>query len=305
MNLLVTGANGFIGKALVINLLRKGHNVFAVVTDKNDMNDIECDNLKVYELFFENYNDISKLVNVEIDTCFHFAWAGLCGAPAADVELQLKDVKATYDLLNQIIKLKCKKFIMASTMNTLEIRQLIAKPLEHNPRKVSIHVASKINAEVIARTICYENHIKFNEALIAMAYGPHNMSRMIPNVIISKLLRGEEPKLVPGNNLYDIVYIDDIVSAMMVINEKGTDRQSYYVGHNDSRTFKDIFTEIGRIVNPTVKLRFGEFPEDNRIDYSLIDRALLTKETGWVPNAVFDESVIKTANWIRNNNLQF
>ena len=305
MKVLVTGANGFIGKALTKELLKQGHTVFAVVTNLEDMNDIECDNLKSFELFFGDYNIIATLVTDDIDTCFHFAWAGLCGPSAADVELQLSDVKATYELLNQIIKLNCKKFIMASTMNTLEIRQLISDPLKHNPRKVSVHVASKINAEIIARVICFDNHIQFNEAIIAMAYGPNNMSKMIPNVIISKLLNGEEPKLVPGNNLYDIVYVDDIVSAMIAINEKGIDRQSYYVGHDDNRTFKDIFSEIGKIVNPNVKLRFGEYPEDNSIDYSLIDRKLLTKDTGWTPTANFENSIKETVKWIKDNNLLF
>ena len=305
MRVLVTGANGFIGKALTKELLKRGHIVFAIVTNLNDMKDIECKSLKSFELFFEDYNKIAARVIDDIDVCFHFAWAGLCGPSAADVELQLRDIKATYELLNQIIKLNCKKFIMASTMNTLEVRQLIANPLKHNPRKVSIHVASKINAEIIARVICNDHHIQFNEALIAMAYGPNNMSKMIPNVIISKLLKGEEPKLVPGNNLYDIVYIDDIVSAMMAINEKGVDRQSYYVGHDDNRTFKDIFSEVGKIVNPNIKLKFGEYPEDNLIDYSLIDRQLLNKDTGWSPAANFEETVIITAKWIQDNKLDF
>jgi len=305
MKILVTGANGFIGKALTKELLRQGHIVFAFVTNLNEMKDIECENLKSFKLLFEDYYKISTLIMDNIDTCFHFAWAGLCGFSASDVELQLSDVKATYELLNQIIKLNCKKFIMASTMNTLEVRQLIADPLKHNPRKVSIHVASKINAEIIARVVCFDNHIQFNEAIIAMAYGPNNMSKMIPNVIISKLLKGEEPKLVPGNNLYDIVYIDDIVSAMIAINEKGVDKQSYYVGHDDNRTFKDIFSEVGIIVNPNIKLRFGEYPEDNSIDYSLIDRKLLTKDTGWVPTAVFENSIKETVKWIQDNILLF
>lgn len=305
MNILITGANGFMGKNLTKEFLSKGHKVYAIVTSKEEMKDIECPNLEVFELFFDRYNEISTLVKDNIDIAYHFAWAGLVGAPAQDVELQTSNVIATSTLVNELAKLNTKKIVFASTMNTLELRSLIANPVENKPRGVLIHVASKMNADVVARVLCEKYKIEFNEGIIAMAYGENNKSKMIPNVIMYSLINNREVNLVEGNNLYDLVYISDIISAFVAIGTKGKNKQSYYIGHNDNRTFKDIIISIRDILNPTQELHFGVYPEDNHIDYNLIDRSLLTKDTGWTPKADFEESIKNTAKWIKESGLQF
>ena len=305
MNILITGANGFMGKNLTKEFLSRGDKVFAIVTNKEEMKDIECQNLKVFELFFDRYNEIAKLVGESIDIAYHFAWAGLCGAPAQDVELQTSNVIATSIFIEELAKLKTKKVVFASTMNTLELRSLIANPVDSKPRGVLIHVASKLNADVVARTLCQKYNIEFNDGIIAMAYGENNKSKMIPNVIMYSLINNREVNLVEGNNLYDLVYISDIVSAFVAIGFKGKNKQSYYIGHDDKRTFKDIIISIRDILNPSQELHFGVYPEDNNIDYRLIDRSLLTKDTGWTPKADFEQSIRSTAKWIKESGLQF
>ena len=305
MNILITGANGFMGKNLTKEFLSRGDKVFAIVTNKEEMKDIECQNLKVFELFFDRYNEIAKLVGESIDIAYHFAWAGLCGAPAQDVELQTSNVIATSIFIEELAKLKTKKIVFASTMNTLELRSLIANPVDSKPRGVLIHVASKLNADVVARTLCQKYNIEFNDGIIAMAYGENNKSKMIPNVIMYSLINNREVNLVEGNNLYDLVYISDIVSAFVAIGFKGKNKQSYYIGHDDNRTFKDIIISIRDILNPNQELHFGVYPEDNNIDYRLIDRSLLTKDTGWTPKADFEQSIRSTAKWIKESGLQF
>ena len=305
MNVLITGANGFMGKALTKKFLSQNNKVFAIVTNKQEMEDIECENLHVFELFFDAYQNIAQLVKEDIDLCYHFAWAGLCGAPAQDVALQTSNVVATSILINELIKLHVKKIVFASTMNTLELRGLISNPRTSRPRGTLIHVASKLNADIVARTLCEQNNIEFNDGVIAMAYGENNKSKMIPNVIIYSLLNNKEIDLVEGNNLYDMVYISDIVSAFVAIGEKGKNKESYYIGHDDNRTFRDIITDIRDVLNPSIKLHFGKNKNDNNIDYSLIDRSLLTKDTGWKPTVDFKKSILDTAKWIKESGLEF
>jgi len=305
MNILITGANGFIGKALTKAMLKNGHTIFALVTKADDMKDISMEKLHVIELFFDDYNKISTLVNCKIDIAYHFAWSGLCGDSAKDVKIQLANVLATSILIEQLHQIGVKKIVLASTMNTLEARDMLADPLHHNPRGISIHVASKINAEIVARTLCQQYSIMYNEGLIAMAYGEQNYSKMIPNIAISSLIDKKPLKLISGNNLYDMVYITDIVTAFIAIGLKGINKQTYYIGHEDLKTFKDIFVRIGFLVSPNTKLVFGAFPEDNLLNFNLVDRSLLTKDTGWIPTANFDDSILSTAAWIKKEELHF
>lgn len=305
MKILITGANGFIGKALTKKQLEYGNEVYALVTSANDMIDIHSNKLHILELDFKCYHTISSIINENIDIAFHLAWAGLSGLQAKDVELQLQNVSATFELLKQLKMLGLKKFIFASTMNTIEVRNMLSNPTKYKTRGVYIHVSAKINAEIVARTFCEENHIVYNEAVLAMAYGENNKSKMITNVFIYSILNDIEPKLVQGNNKYDLIYISDITSALQAISLKGIDKKSYYVGHNWQKTFKEIFTEIKDVINPNFKLSFGTLPDDNQIDFSIVDRTELTIDTGWVPNTDFKQSIINTSTWIKESGIKF
>lgn len=306
MNYVVTGANGFIGRSLTKFLLEKGHFVYAIVTNETDMESLKCENLKIIVAYFEDYLDIKKHIKPNsVDVLFHLAWSGLAGEPAYDVDTQLNNVSITNRLLISLKDCGLKKVILASTMNKLEIIDSILNPGKNSMRKISVHVASKINAEVVSRVFCESNGIEFNDALIAMAYGERNKSKMIVNVFLLSLLNGVTPKLIEGKNTYDLIYIDDIVSGLYSIATKGRDKQTYYIGHSFNKTFKDWFTEIKNIINKDAVVEFGGYPEDNHINFELVDRQLLTKDTGWVPSADFAESIIKTANWIKKNKQYF
>lgn len=305
MNILVTGANGFIGKAFVKNQLSIGNRVFAIVSNKSEMDDIDNINLISIQLMFDEYEKISKLVNEEIDIAYHFAWSGLYGSEAKNINCQLSSISATLKLLIELKKLNTKKIVFASTMNTIELRNLLTYPTEYKTRGVHVHVSAKIMASIVARNYCEENRIDFNEGIIAMAYGENNHSRMITNVFIYSLLNGIKPKLVEGNNQYDIIYIDDIVSAMNAIGTKGINKKSYYIGHNWNKTFKEIFSEIRDILSPNQELTFGDYPDDNKIDFSIINRSELFNDTGWTASTPFVESIIKTAKWIKKSGIKF
>ena len=298
MNILITGANGFVGKHLTQKMLDEGNDVFAIVTNDIGLKD---DKLHTINCFFEEYNKLDNLINSEIDIVYHLAWDGLSGEKARDVDLQIKNVIATQRLLECCKKMKVKKFIFASTMNTLEVRRFIERPTDYTIRGVYVHVAAKINAEIIARTFCYENNIQFNEAIVAMTYGEGNMSKMVINVFIYDILNGISPNLVKGDNDYDVIYVGDVVNAFCAIGEKGINGKSYYVGHDWDKTFKEIFLDIKNVLNPNAFINFGAFPDDNKIDFSLINKKELNIDTGWQIKSDFADSIKSTANWLKKS----
>ena len=69
---IVTGANGFIGKNVVKELLNKGYFVYAITVDDKSLTDIESDNLKNLALFFDDYPKMLELIKEsEIDIFIH------------------------------------------------------------------------------------------------------------------------------------------------------------------------------------------------------------------------------------------
>lgn len=299
----VTGANGFIGKAVAKELILNGFFVYCVVTDDRGMSDLDQKKIKIVKAFFEDYPNLTKKIAVPIDLFFHFAWQGVWGSAFKDYKLQMNNAIHCGEAIELAEKLNCRKFVLASTVNVLELKDKINFQGKQPLRYTTNYSMAKLAAEMICRTSAENNGIDFNCAYIAMAYGPGNRSLMVPNVVMGKLTKGIEPDLVKGDGLYDLIYIDDIARGFVAIGLRGHTFKSYYLGHPTLKRFKDIFTEIGLFINPSVRLNFGAYPDDNQIDYSKVDLSELYSDTGFEPSSDFKKSIMETAKWVDDENL--
>lgn len=302
----VTGANGFIGNALVKLLVECGYFVYAVTAGNAPLDVNDSSNIIAIPSYFEEYPALVDKIEAPIDVFFHMALkGGLGGKTFMDYELQYYNAVQTGKAFEVAEKMGAKKFVYASTVNVLETKKLLMEPSIKGPlRYTNNYGMSKLAAEMICKILSSRSATtSFNTAYIAMAYGPGLRSLVVPNVVISKLLRKESPDLIKGENLYDLIYIDDIASGLLAIGEYGTNSESYYLGHSELRPFKDIFTEIGQIISPETPLNFGAYPDDNQIDYSLIDLGRLSEVSGWRPTADFKESILKTAEFLKEAKL--
>lgn len=296
----VTGAGGFIGSALTRNLLNKDINVYGVDISENMLSQFN-NNDKFIPIVadFTKYKNLSELLKgCCIDVFYHFAWQGVFGEAFKDYALQLDNAKHACEAMEQAIKMDCKKFVLAGTYNEFEIINFLNSK-EFQPRYTCIYSGAKTVAEIMCKTLAYNNGIEYSAGLIAMAYGENNRSMMLPNVVISQLLKGIQPKLIKGDNLYDLIYIDDIAEAFYSIGMYGKNLKSYYVGHRKLTTFKELMTEVGKIVAPNIELKFGEYVDTDNKDYSIIDTEALYEDTGFECKADLRESIINTAEWIR------
>lgn len=232
---------------------------------------------------------------------YHCAFAGGFDSNALkNYDLQLLNTKYACDAVKYAIELGVRKFVCVSTINTVEIRSFIEDE-KFFPRYTCIYGALKLAAELIGKTLAKNNNMEFCTALVAMPYGENNKANNLPNIIIKQLLNGVRPKLIEGNNLYDLVYIDDIVAGLQAIGEAGVDFRNYYVGHRRLDSFRNIISKIRDTIASDIELGFGEYPDAPSVDYSLIDLEALYRDTGFECKADFKESIKKTAEWIQTN----
>lgn len=298
---IVTGAGGFIGGALTQLLLDKGVTVYGV-----DISEKALERHKGRENFipviadFTKYGQLHEVIQDDIDVFYHFAWQGVFGEPFRDYRLQLSNAASAGDAITEAVKIGCKKFVFAGTYNEIEVADFLDMSGLH-PRYTCVYSAAKTAAEIICKTIAANSGIEYSAGLTAMSYGERNRSMMLSNVVLKQLVNGESPRLIEGNIPYDFVYIDDIARAFYAIGEKGKHLKSYYVGHRKLKTFREYLTAIGETVNPAVELKFGVYPDDASRNYDKIDLDALYRDTGFECQADFRESILKTAEWVKNN----
>ncbi|MCI8422170.1 MAG: NAD(P)-dependent oxidoreductase [Lawsonibacter sp.] len=296
---IITGASGFIGKALTAHLLKEGYQVFAVVRNRKTLSEMFCSSLEIVEAELSDYTSLPEVISErQFDVFYHFAWDGTFGESFRDYRLQLNNAVYAADALLAAVKLNCKRFVLAGTIVELEVKHYLLHD-EGKPRISCIYGTAKCAAEMVCRTWAQQLNIEFNTAVLASVYGEGDYSHMIQNVLIHALQYGENLRLINGKVLQDWIYIDDAVLGLSAIVQRGKRDKTYYVGHRDLQTFEKLVKQTRDIVAPGRHLNFGTIEDQTAIDYTLMNRNALFQDTGFECQSNFTESIQKTAQWIK------
>lgn len=297
----ITGATGFFGGSLTRTLLAQGITVIGVDIDEKKLESLKHNNFIPVVATFEDYFKLPELIqDRDVDVFYHFAWAGGFTTAIRDYKLQMENAGYAGDALVAAHNIGAKRFVYANTYNQYEIINFLTSDY-FEPRYTCIYSTGKTAGGLICRTLAHNLGIEYVGALIPMPYGENNYSKQLVNVVISNLNNGTAPKLVEGNNLYDLIYIQDVVDALIAIGEKGHNKKEYYVGHRNLKTFKEWMIEIRDQIAPNVELKFGEYKDNQKIDYSRVDLEALYNDTGWECHYELKDRIYATAEWVKNN----
>lgn len=298
---IITGVTGFFGSYLSNKLLSEGVIVYGVARNRKKM-----DEFKNYSNFipiivsFDEFLELPQIIkDRDVDVFYHFAWEGGYTSAIRDYKLQMRNASYAGDAIVAAKEIGCKKFVYSGTYNQFEIISILESD-RVDPRWTCIYGAGKTAASIICKTLAFNLKIEYSAGLVPMPYGKYNYSRQLANVVIDSLNKGITPKLVEGNNYYDFVYIGDIVNAFVALGEKGVNQREYYVGHRKLKTFKEWITDIRNIIAPNIELKFGEYKDNQQIDYDKIDLDALYRDTGFECKADFKETILEVSDWVKN-----
>lgn len=303
-NVIVTGANGFIGSAVVKELLKAGYRVYAMIHNghKDQLQEspllhcISCD-LQSLKVLSEN------LPQQRYDCMYHFAWAGSAGNARGDTVLQMQNVQWMIDLLQAAGTLRCPRIICSGSIVEHETMEAV-----YGSKKVlgtgNIYGAGKIAAHIMGMAVAYKMGIELVWGSITNAYGPGEKSPRLINTTIQKCLKGISPEFTSGTQNYDFVYIDDVARAFRLIGEKGKPYKEYLIGSSAAKPLKDFLLEMQETIAPDVPFLFGRVPFSG-IDLPLtaFDGSATERDTAFKAEISFQEGCRRTAEWWRKQEM--
>lgn len=293
---IVSGANGFVGNALVKELLDLDYQVVALVKKENreSLSDDERISFKEFEL--ANAKNLMESIPIDdYDVFFHLAWSGSSGEARADVSLQLKNVEWTIDTLHIANKLGCRRFVCAGSIMEDEV-------LEGAYKQGNIYGIAKLTAHMMCMAVAAQVGIELIWAKITNAYGPGEVSPRMVNTTIRSCISGRSPSLTSGIQNYDFVYIDDVARAFRLIAEKGKPFQKYLIGSSNAKPLKEFMLEMQAAIAPDLEFIFGDVPF---LGVSLPLENFICenteKDTGFRAKVSFAEGVKRTMKWLKEN----
>ena len=142
-------------------------------------------------------------------------------------------------------------------------------------------------------------------------YGPHQFpEKLIPLTIIMGLAGDTMPVYGKGQNVRDWLFVDDHAQALTLVLERGRVGETYNIGGDAERRNIDVVTSIcaamdGLMQCPTKKshrdlIAFVSDRPGHDFRYA-IDFSKLNRELGWAPRYSFESGLAATVKWYVEN----
>lgn len=238
MNILITGATGFVGKHLVRKLKDK-HELHVLVRPGSVFHDLEISN--VFE-FSDNTKELGEYMkNHKIDGVIHLASLYISEHKSE----QIKDIILSNIYLGTALLEACAIAGTKWFLNTGSIWQNYNSPDysdEYHP--VNLYAASKQAFMTMAQYYVETCNIRFCTLKLCDTYGPNDTRRKIYALFEQIAKSGDSLDMSPGEQKLDIVHIDHVVDCFELLadylNEGRELRNEYVVTSGKQLTLKDL-----------------------------------------------------------------
>lgn len=295
-NVIVTGANGFIGSSLVKKLVEKGIKVVAVDITFATPRIPESELITKIESKV-NTSLADKIPAGEYDNLYNLAWKGVNGADKADPTVQLGNIQMAVDCANICKKIRCKKLLCAGTV--AENATFSLSNLEKTSGGMMYGVA-KHACRLMLEDYSKNIGLPFVWMQFSNIYGVGNKTGNLVSYTLSELIAGKEATFGPALQPYDFIYVDDLIEAVYRLGVNDTEKAFYYIGSGSPRILKEYLLRIGELAGYADKVGIG-IRSDDGIKYSLemFDNTDLVDAVGNYVSTSFDEGICKTINWLK------
>jgi dihydroflavonol-4-reductase len=243
--ILVTGASGFVGSAVVRRLLNAGHAVRALVRPTSSRVNLADPRLEIAEGDLRDPESLSRAVT-GIRFVFHVAalyrlWT------REPQEIVQTNVEGTRSLMNAALRAGVERIVYTSSVATLKAR-LDGTPSDETFRldpqsAVGPYKYSKVVAERLVEAMAAEHKLPVIIVNPSTPIGPGDVRPTPTGRIIVEAAAGRMPAYVDtGLNL---VHVDDVAAGHLAALEKGRAGECYILGGQDV-LLGDMLAEIAR-----------------------------------------------------------
>ena len=302
-NVIITGADGFVGSYTVKHFIYNGCKVLALDMDETPRHLTDDDNLEYIQCNISNTAAMLEKIPYGIyDTFVHFAWAGSAGEARTDYHLQMQNALNTVECLKAAKELGCSRFVCAGSIMEYEVEAIIHKQGSH-PGMGYIYGMGKHIAHCICKSIATNIGIDLLWPMITNAYGVGELSPRFVNTTLRKIINGEALQFTAATQNYDFVYVSDVAKAFYLVAKDGKPFCEYIIGSGNARSLKEFILELVVSCGPESTPLFGDIPfTGTNMPLSIFEINNIKKDCGYSPEVSFAEGTKTTMDWLKTIN---
>lgn len=253
MNILITGATGFVGRHLV-NEFRKVHSLHILCRSEKSLEEL---NLPGFLMTDDIYALAAYIKENNIEGVVHLASLYLASHTAD----QIKDlILSNVFLGTAILEAASRAGTVRWFLNTGSIWQnYMVEGNAYNP--VNLYAATKQSFIDIAKYYVETSKIRFCTLKLCDTYGPDDTRKKILKLFKDCSESGELLKMSPGNQLLDILYISDVVDGFrQLVDMLASDdeiEEQYVLSSENQISLKKLASVFEEVSQTKLNIEWG------------------------------------------------
>jgi len=315
--ILVTGADGFIGSHLTETLVRQGYNVRAFVLynsfnswgwlDHSPKDIVE--NLEVFSGDIRDpygVKEAMKGCDIVLHLAALIAIPYSYHSPATYVDT---NIKGTLNVVQAARELGVQKVVHTSTSEVYGTAQFVPITEAHPLQGQSPYSASKIGADQIAMSFYQSFNTPVSIIRPFNTYGPRQSARAVIPTVITQIANGiRKIKLGALHPTRDFNYVKDTVRGFIAIAESEKSiGEVINIGSNFEISIGDTVQLIAEAMGVEIEIETDEVrlrPEKSEVNRLWADNTKAKQLVGWEPlyggREGFKRGLAETAEWFMN-----
>jgi nucleoside-diphosphate-sugar epimerase len=291
MKIFVTGGSGFIGKPVVRELAKRGHDVLVLSRKAKPDLEFTSDRIDFVRGDLKDHQVMGRIMkDYGTQALIHLAWEGL---PDYSWEMCERNLGCSIKLFSEAAEAGCSRILSTGSCWEYAARTGICSE-DDQLGSASVFSAVKNALRYIGEGISRDKGLRFNWLRLFFVYGPgQRKGSLIPHVI-ECMKTGVYPRLqnpLAGN---DFVFVDDVAQAVVDVVEGVPRNVVYNVGSGTSTSVEEIVRCVYRQMDKPVDERAFVHQRDMEGQNFWANISRLGHDANWQPQHNIESGIRAT-----------
>lgn len=305
----VTGAAGFIGANLCVELQRRGHAVRGV----DAFTDYYARPLKQENLDWAAASGRLEFIEADLsdgdleslfhgaDGIFHLAaQPGVRASWGRELEIYLRDNVFVSHRVFHAAAVAGIRAVYASSSSIYGDAESYPTPEELEPRPISPYGITKLACEHLARSFAKAEGLDAVGLRYFTVFGPGQRPDMaFTRLIAAGMGAGTFHVFGDGEQSRDFTYVSDAVAATIVCMERGKTGAIYNVGGGAETTLNEVIGMLESLIGHELELERGDRVAGD-VRRTASDTTRIRQDLDWTPRHSISDGLARQLEWLRS-----
>lgn len=300
---ILTGATGFIGSALLAELVARGTRPLVLVREASDRRRLASLDGRFEVATFSRLSDpalIPPLQRYQPEVFIHCAWRGVFGQER-NAEYQItENLPLTLDAVKLAAACGCRQWIgLGSQAEYGNPNRVLDETAPTQP--TTLYGKAKLAAGIAALALAKARGLTGAWLRVFSTYGPGDHPEWFIPYVIREFQAGRAPKLTRCEQLWDYLFVTDAAKAIAAVAEHGA-AGVLNLGSGQAWPLKQVVETIRAALGTRLEADYGAIPyRPDQVMRLQADITKLKAATGWAPAVSLLEGLQATVAWERGN----